>query len=138
MQRPTGVTIPAILAAIVGFLGLCAAFALIGLGGVFGSLLGARVSEGAGFFVGVLGVIVGGITLLIALLELVFAYGAWNLRPWAWLLGITTEVIAGVLALIRLIGGRGLAGGEIISMAIAAIIVYYLLTPEVKHAFGRE
>ncbi len=137
MQRPTGVTILAILAAIVGILGLCASLALIGLGGVFGGILGGRVGAGAGLFVGALGVFLGVITLVIALLELAFAYGAWNLRPWAWLLGIGTEVVAGLLAVIRLIDGRGSAGSEVISIAIAAIIVYYLMTPEVKRAFGR-
>ena len=137
MQRPLGVTILAILAAVVGILGLCGSLAAIGLGSVFGGIIGGRVNAGAGLFVGFLGVILGAIALVIALLELAFAYGAWNLKPWAWLLGITIEVIAGVLALIRLIDGRGLAGGEVISIALAAFIVYYLLTPDVKRAFGR-
>ncbi len=137
MQRPLGVTILAILAAVAGILALCGSLALIGLGGVLGGVLGARANAGVGLFVGALGVILGVVTLVIALLELAFAYGAWNLRPWAWVLGIATEIIAGLFALIRLFDGRGAAGGEVVNIAIAAIIVYYLLTPEVKKAFGR-
>ncbi len=137
MQRPTGVTILAILAAIGGILALCGALALIGLGGVVGGILGGRVSPTAGFLVGALGVVVGLITLAIASLNLAFAYGAWNLRPWAWMLGIVTEIISGLLSLIRLVDGRGSVGGEAVNIAIAAIIVYYLMTPEVRKAFGR-
>ena len=137
MQRPTGVTILAILAAIGGILGLCGSLAVIGLGGVLGGILGRRVGAGAGLLAGAIGVIVGLIALAIAALELAFAYGAWNLRPWAWLLGIGTEIVAGVLAFIRLLDGRGSVGGEVISIVIAAVIVYYLMTPEVKKAFGR-
>ena len=137
MQRPTGVTILAVLAAIVGILGLCAALALIGLGGVVGGLLGSRAGAQVGFLVGVVGVVVGGLTLLVALLDLAFAYGAWNLKPWAWMLGIVAQGISAILALVRLIDGRGGAGAEIVSIAISAIIIYYLMTPEVKKAFGR-
>lgn len=137
MQRPIGVTILAILAALGGILALCGSLALIGLGGVLGGILGSQVSAGAGFLVGMLGVIFGVITLVIALLELALAYGAWNLRPWAWLLGIATESVAGLFSLIRLLDGRGSTGVEVINIAIAALIVYYLLTPEVRKAFGR-
>ncbi len=137
MQRPTGVTILAVSAAIGGILALCGSLALTGLGGVVGGVLGERVGPGAGLFVGMLGVIFGAIALVIALLELAFAYGAWNLKPWAWLLGIVVEIIAGLFALIRLINGRGSAGGEVVSILIAAIVVYYLTRPEVKKAFGQ-
>ena len=137
MQRPTGVTILAILAAIVGILGLCAALALIGLGGLAGGLLGSRAGAQVGFLVGVVGIVVGGLTLIVALLDLAFAYGAWTLKSWAWMLGIIAQGISAVLALVRLIDGRGAAGTEIVGIAISAIIIYYLMTPEVKRAFGR-
>ena len=138
MQRPLGVTILAILAAIVGVLGLCAALALVGLGGLAGGLLaGSQLGAQAGLLVGGLGIAFGVFTLVIALLEIAFAYGAWNLRPWAWMLGIVAQGISIVLALVRLVDGRGTAGGEIVGIAISAVIIYYLMTPEVKKAFGR-
>lgn len=137
MQRPTGVTILAVLAAIVGVLALCGALALVGLGSILGGIAGSRLGAGAGILVGSLGVIFGLFTLVIALLELAFAYGAWNLRPWAWMLGIVAQGISVVLGLVRLVDGRGIASGEIIGIVISGLIIYYLRTPEVKRAFGR-
>ena len=137
MQRPTGVTILAVLAAIVGVLALCGALALVGLGSILGGIAGSRLGAGAGILVGSLGVIFGLFTLVIALLELAFAYGAWNLRPWAWMLGIVAQGISVVLGLVRLVDGRGIASGEIIGIVISGLIIYYLRTSEVKRAFGR-
>jgi uncharacterized membrane protein (DUF2068 family) len=138
MQRPTGVTILAILAAIGGILLLCPSLAAIGLGGLVGGVVGSQFGVAAGAATGGLVAILGVVALVLAVLELAFAYGAWGLKPWAWTLGVAAEIISIVLTLIRLVSFRGSLGGEIINLAIAAIILYYLMTPEVKRAFGRS
>lgn len=137
MQRPTGVTILAILAAIGGVLVICGSLALIGLGGLVGGVIGSRLGTNVGFLVGGLGTLVGVVTLIVGLLELAFAVGAWNLRPWAWIIGVVSQIIAGVLAIVRLIDARGFVSSEVVTIAIAAIILYYLFTPTVKKAFGQ-
>lgn len=127
--RPTGVTILAVLAAIGGVLGLLAGIALIGLGGI------ATAATGTAAFFG-LGAIFGLITLATSIASLAFAYGAWTLQPWAWMLGVAIQVISLVLSVLTIISG-GDIGGQVISIAIAGVILYYLMTPGVKAAFGR-
>jgi quinol-cytochrome oxidoreductase complex cytochrome b subunit len=121
-QRPMGVTILVILAAILGVLGVIASLAVIGI-------LGAL---GAGSFA-----LLGLVGLAIAVLYLVFAYGAWNLQPWAWTLGVGLAAASIVLNLIGVVTQGQELVGTLISLAISGAILYYLFQPDVKAAFGR-
>jgi hypothetical protein len=128
-QRPTGVTILAILAFIRGVL-------LILFGGL-GALLG-------GVFAGFLSPALGGLTVVWGLILLVlgaaFVYigwGFWRLVPAVWRFGIfvaAADILVSIL--IALIGGGGINSGTIIGIVISLAIIYYLLTPGVKAAFG--
>lgn len=118
--RPLGVTIIAVLAAIGGVLGLVASLAVLG------------VLAGVGF--AGLGLIFFLLGFVVSAVSLVFAYGAWTLKPWAWTLGIVLEGLAIINGLYGLSDGRS---GAIVSIAIAAVILWYLFRPEVKAAFGR-
>ena len=125
MEKPTGVTILAVLAAIGGFVGIGAGI----------SLIGSSVT-GTGFLVGDLAIILALVTLIISGISLVFAYGAWYLMPWAWLLGVIVE---GLAILVMFIGWLGAQGNffAIISIVITGAILYYLFTPAVRQAFDR-
>jgi hypothetical protein len=131
-----GVTILAVLALIGGIFGLIGGLGLI----AGGALLGGVVGGSQGVALGSLAFIFGIVTLGIAIADLAFAYGAWTLKPWAWALGI---IIA--LASLVWIAVTGLASGDlvgtitssIISIALWAIVLWYLNTPDVKRAFGR-
>ena len=116
-QRPLGITILAVLAFIGGVFGLIGAFPL---------LTGAN------------SMIYGIIALLIAVAYLAFGYGAWTLQPWAWMLGL---VIAGAGILIQILYLFLIPGYNIVSVIIGAIIpaiiIYYLMTPGVRRAFGQ-
>jgi hypothetical protein len=145
MQRPTGVTILAVLSGIGGVLSLCGSLGLIGLGGLLGGVLGGFVASAtdvpnsavAGAVLGgLLGVGLGLVLLVSAFLSLAFAYGAWNLRPWAWMLGIISQVLSLAFALVSILSGSRI-NNHIVGIAISALILYYLNTPEVKRAFGR-
>jgi hypothetical protein len=117
--RPAGITILAILAGIVGVLGLLGAVTALGIGAAaFGGL----------------GAIVGLFFLVQAALILAFAYGAWTLRPWGWVLGIIGAGIGVILGGLQLLDGDTSA---IISVAFNGLILYYLNTPEIRRAFGR-
>jgi hypothetical protein len=121
-DRPTGITILSILA---------------GLGAI-GSLL-------AGFTVFTLGTLVFGLSaaifglawLALAGLGLAFGIGAWQMKPWAWPLGIVLAAGAIIWGLLLLIGG----GNNILSFLITAVlygaILYYLNQPGIKSLFGR-
>lgn len=125
--RPTGVTIIAILAAIGGVFGIFGGILLI----VGGGFLGAATGSGA---LGGLAALIGAVLLVSAVLNLIFAWGAWGLQPWAWTLGVVLQAVAGVIAVYQLING---VSGSFVSLAIAAVITYYLFRPEIRAAFGR-
>jgi hypothetical protein len=127
--RPMGITILAVLSAIGGVLGILGGVALIGLGGL------AAASTGTAAYFG-LGAIWGVILLATAIASLAFAYGAWTLKPWAWPLGVALAIISLALSALTVISGGDISG-QIISVVIQAIILYYLFQPSIKALFGR-
>lgn len=135
-QRPTGITILAVLGIIAGVLGLMGGCGLVGLG-AFTGVLGAQSGVGD---LGILGGLTGlwGILLLaLAVVEIAFGIGAWTLKPWAWTLGLIVVGVGIVFGLIGLVGFREGFLTVLIRIAIYGAIAYYLMTPEVKKAFGR-
>jgi hypothetical protein len=138
MQRPRIITILAVLAAIGGVLGIFAALGLIGIGAVGGAIVGAGVDVASGFLVGGFAIFWGLVTLVQAVADLAFAYGAWGLKPWAWMLGIVLQGVSILVALINWVGSsNGSFGNFLFSAVISGVIIYYLLTPDVKRAFGK-
>ncbi len=142
-QRPTGVTILAILAFIGGALGILVG----GLGTICGGVIGgigaaaAREAPGAagGLLAGALFTALFGLSgVVLGVLELILGFGFWTLKPWSWMLGIILSIAGIVIALLTILAGRG-GGliGAVIPIVIYGVILYYLFTPEVKKAFGR-
>jgi hypothetical protein len=127
MQRPTGITIIAVLSAIGGVLGLLAGLALLTFSAAGGTV------AGLGGFVAIGGVVV----LAYSVLSLVLAYGFWTLKPWAWPLGVGVEVLGVVQAVLQFMNDTRQIVSLVISLAIAAVILWYLFQPHVKAAFGR-
>lgn len=129
-SRPTGITILAILAGIAGVWGLLQGCTLTGLSALAlpGVLFGANL-PGWALWAGLS-------TLAYAVLQLVVGYGAWTLRPWAWLVGVIVAAWGALNALFAMFGGN-LFGG-LIGLVIPGIILFYLLFDnDVKRAFGR-
>jgi uncharacterized membrane protein (DUF2068 family) len=127
MQRPLGITILAVLAAIGGVLGIIAGFVFVGLS-----------SATAGLALPVSGLIgiLGAATIVISVLELALAYGLWGLQPWAWTLGIVLEIARIVIDVLEFRSAT--ASSTIVSIVIAAVILYYLYQPHVRRAFGQN
>lgn len=131
MQRPTGVTVIALISAFFGVIGLL--FGLMGMAG--GALFGAAsaaagVGEAAG--AGGMLLVTGLLALVVGVLEIVFAWGCWTGKGWAWILGMVNAVMAIISAVLG-----GIGAGFIVTLAINGLIVYYLMTPPVKGYFGR-
>ncbi len=126
-ERPMGVTILAVLAIIGGIFGLLGALALLGLGA-----MATGVDAGLGGITLLLGVAF----LVLAILELAFGFGAWTLKPWAWTLGVASQVLSLILIVINIATGSSITS-QIVGIIIAGVILYYLFTPGVKAAFGR-
>jgi hypothetical protein len=139
-RRPTGITILAILAAISGAFSI-----LAGLGYVLGAPLipAAAIGTVAADIAGPLksiALVIGIFWLVVGVAQLAFAYGAWTLRPWGWMLGLVIEgssilltVIVGVMA------GNLVATlqASLIPLVVAIVIIAYLLSPSVRAAFDR-
>ena len=120
-ERPTGITILAVLAAIGGVLGL------------FGGFI---VFFGGTILFGALGGLLGLAALAYAGLLVAFAYGAWTLKPWAWPLGVAVAIFGIVMSIIYVLGGSGIAN-QALSIVIDGVILYYLNQPGIKALFGR-
>jgi hypothetical protein len=127
--RPTGITVLAVLSAIGGVLGILGGVALVGLGGFLAASTGT-----AGLFG--LGAVFGIVALVTGIASLAFAYGAWTLKPWAWPLGVALSIISLGLSAATIVGGGDISG-QVISVAINVIILYYLFQSNIKALFGR-
>ena len=123
MKRPFGITVIAIFALISGLFGLCWPI-LVFTGSTF-----------LGPIFGTVGVIAGILLIVGPILQLVFAFGAFNLRSWAWYLGLISTGITVLGVIINLFDGASIWSafcGSIWSV----IIFIYLLTPNVRQTFG--
>lgn len=124
-QRPTGVTILAILAFIGGAFGILGALALLGLGVAFAGVAGGGLS----FIFGI-------VFLALSILYLWIGWGFWNLKRSAWSLGLVVFGAGIVISFIELLLGYASITNLIVTIVINGIVLYYLLTPAVKAAFG--
>jgi hypothetical protein len=121
-QRPTGITILAVLAGIGGVLGLFGGFVLLFAGTVvFGGL----------------GALLGIAALAYAALLLAFAWGAWTLQPWAWPLGVAGAIFGIVIGILYIIGGQSIVS-QAFGIIVDGAILYYLNQPGIKALFGRS
>ena len=123
MKRPGGVTLIAILALIGGLFGLCWSVLAFTGSALLGGILGT-ISALAGIFL-----------LIGPLLQLVFAYGAFKLRSWAWYLGLIASGLTVLGVIINLIDGASIFSALCGSL-LSVIIFIYLLMPNVRQAFG--
>jgi len=123
MKRPFGITVIAILALISGLFGLC----LPTLGMLGSTILGPLA---------VVGVVASIFFIVGPILQLVFAAGAFGMRPWAWYLGLISTGITVFGVIINVINGASFSSA-IWGSIVPIIIFIYLLTPNVRQAFGR-
>ena len=145
MNRPTGVTVLAVLqfigaacfviGALLLMVGSTFVAAMVGRVGAGGH--GGTAMAGMGALIGV----VGGIFCLgFAALHGVVGWGMWNLKNWA---RMVTLVLAAIGALLQVMGMMGtllhfhivLMLWHVIWLGVDAVIIWYLLTPEVRAAF---
>lgn len=118
-----------------GILGILAGLAIIAAGGIVastGAAVGTTAAASAGGFLLVLGFV----TLILAVLDIVFGIGAWLLKPWAWTLGVGLEVVSIIVDILFITQGASI-GSEVVGIIIALIVLYYLTRPNVRQAFGR-
>ncbi|MGH9742256.1 MAG: hypothetical protein ACRD51_07870 [Candidatus Acidiferrum sp.] len=137
MERPTGVTILAVLY----FFGAAfsALAALIFFAG--GSMLSSMAGPAAGMFLSMGGVVLGAIFIGIAILDVAIAVGFLKLQNWARIVAIVFTGLALLRAAFSLLTLflHFHVFGIMITFILAAIeiwILVYLFKPHVKQAFG--
>lgn len=132
-QRPTGVTILAVLQILGGILSLVA-----GVGGLFfGGLIVAAGGQ-AGEAAAVGPILVGSAiaAVISGIIGLVAGFGLLMLKSWGWTLAIVFSALNILNNLVALVQGRNVAGA-IIGIVISGLILYYLNQHNVKRAFGK-
>jgi hypothetical protein len=133
-ERPQGVTILGILFIVLALFSLVWGLFVMGVGGVaglFGFVTGVEGGLFGPFWSGVIGIGT-------AILDLIIAFGLLGLRKWAWLLAIIGVGLSVLSYLAGMFGGGLWAfccNG--IGIVIPAAILFYLLRPDVRRAFGR-
>jgi Predicted membrane protein (DUF2127) len=138
MQRPTGVSVLAVLNYIGGgFLVLCALLFFAG-GAMLGTVLRSSMPGG---IAAAAGAVIGVIFLIFAALSLATGYGLWTLKGWGRMLLIVLVALGLVMNVVGLASSFaffriGLFIWRLIVIAIQALILWYMFQPEVKRAFG--
>jgi hypothetical protein len=139
MERPTGVTILAVLYFLgTAFLAICGLLFIVG-----GSMLSGWAQSGgpgSGIFAAG-GAVLGAFFLVLALLELAIGIGFIKLQNWARVVAIVFTGIAvlfGALGMFSMLAHVMLFALTIrvITLAIQIWILVYLFKPHVKQAFG--
>ena len=135
MKRPTGITVIAVVAVIYGIFNL-----LLALLGLLGSALKASGIAGAAVKYSAATLIYATISdAILGILLLVFGIGALRLKGWAWTVGVAALVLDIVRQIVGLVM-QGISAGalvrDVITIALALFLIWYLFRPNVRGAFG--
>jgi hypothetical protein len=81
------------------------------------------------------------ILIILAIAELVLAYGFWSGKRWAWLSGITLAILGTGFSIFSLYRQPNI--GAAIYLLVDLLLIYYLMQPKVHNYFrhgnvGRE
>lgn len=130
LGRPIGVTILAILQTLLGILTLLGGIAIASVGFVLPEII-PHVRWFA------FRSLIFGLGLLVfALVDFILAYGLWEGKGWAWVGSLLFVLIGIVLSVFSLFVNPRI--GELVSLIIDLVIVYYLMQPRVHTYFRRR
>jgi hypothetical protein len=119
MERPLGVTIIGILNILSGL------FYLVG-GLALGAILAIAIP--------LLGGIIGALLVIIGIIYIILGIGCFKGWGWVWTLTVIFSILGILISLVSLVVGNFTS---IVSIIIAAIILWYLFQEEPKKFFGK-
>lgn len=124
-ERPTGVTIISIIIVLLGIWTFCAGLVAFGTFG-FRFLTSIFGFGGPGLgFTSLFSAIWGAVTIL-------FGWGLWRMRYWAWL---GTVIVLGIKLLFALFAIFGPAGVDWVGTIVSLVVLAYLVTPNIRMSF---
>jgi hypothetical protein len=118
-ERPLGVTIIGILWISAGLFALSAGMGVITIGTMV---------------LGIFGFITGIVLIILGIIDLALGVGCFKAWPWVWTVAViiaAINIITGVISIFT----SGLSA--VLSIIIPAIILYYMMQPQVKAWFGK-
>lgn len=128
--RPTGVTVLAVLSLVAGALAV-----LAGIGLIFAGALFAGLGDPSGLgLLGAFGAAAGVALLLYAAFVFAVGYGLLKRQRWAWYATLVLAALQVLGALVSLLSGDIMSA--LVSLAIAGVVGWYLLSPPVQGWFG--
>lgn len=135
-RRPLGVTIMSVLLAIQGLFELIVGILLVVASNAIshriilhGHATIAKIVDTFGVALGVIGIIVG-------ILTLIFVAGLWTLQRWAYWAVIIIEGLSLLRSILELVRHTGSTTSVILGMIIPLIVfLYFLVDPNVRQAF---
>lgn len=122
----------AILMIILGIINASCGACAIASGIIAGSMM-ESVVPGMGMF-GWIIIAIGALSLLVGILYIAVGWGLWELKEWAWMAALIVIIISLVIHIANLALGNWFG---IIWILIEIVMIIYLMTPEVKMAFGK-
>lgn len=135
-HRPLGVTIMAVLLGIQGLIELIGGIVLILAAN---SLSHRIVSHGHTIiakFVDTFGIGIGVVGIIVGLVTLFFVFSLWSLQRWAYWAVVIVEGISLIRSIFELVQHTGTTVGVIAGMILPAIIfIYFVAFPGVRQAF---
>ncbi len=140
MERPTGVTVLAVLCFIGGAFAVLGGLAMFFAGAL--GMAGMASRPGMGMMMAGMGAFVGVFLLILAALYVIVGVGLWKLLNWGRILALVLVGIGAVFAILGLFSAlihfRIFAVvWQIIVVAIDLLIIWYLTRSDVKQAFGQ-
>ncbi|HSV42139.1 MAG TPA: hypothetical protein VLH13_01845 [Methanomassiliicoccales archaeon] len=130
-------TLVGILYILIGILQLLAGIALLAVG----SLSDIDFIDQYGDIDSTIIMLLGGVLILIAIINLLIGVGCFKGWGWVWTLGVVFALINIFFAALQVFLDGGITSNEIInagiSMLIPVLILLYLMTQNVKRFFGK-
>ncbi len=132
--RPLGITIIAVLLLILGIIAvIIGGIAIAGFSSV-GHIFGHNVGRTA---VDVLGDILGGIPLVFGILALIFSWGMFTLKRWAFWLTVILDILLIISRIKDFLDPSHHIGGLVVAAIGIVILIYLFVDRNVRNAFQR-
>ena len=138
-SRPLGVTIIAVLLIIAGVVELVVGGLAIAAVLALGHTIAQHGHGATGTLVDAAGGVLGGISIVIGILTLIFAWGLWTLKTWAFWLVVALEVFSLLRHLFEFTRPDHSTIAIVLGLILPVVILlYFLVDPNVRAAFFRR